>query len=202
MGILMADQQVNLRAIKTKNKPPHLLQVSPKGTVPVLILPNAQVVDESLDIMLWALKENDPHNLLHSHNPDALHKMLDLITLNDNEFKPALEIYKMSSRKKNPDIIKHRKDCEHFISIFEQRLCEHKYLMGYEKSLADYAILPFIRQFARVERHWYLQSDYKHIRAWLDEFLQAPMFTKVMAKYDLWMDCGETFIYGKSTKKS
>ncbi|WP_350623958.1 glutathione S-transferase N-terminal domain-containing protein, partial [Pseudoalteromonas sp. 24-MNA-CIBAN-0067] len=68
MGILMAEQHVLLRAIKTKNKPPHLLQISPKGTVPVLLLPNNQVIDESLDIMLWALKQNDPYNLLHTQD--------------------------------------------------------------------------------------------------------------------------------------
>jgi len=70
------------------------------------------------------------------------------------------------------------------------------FLIGCKKSLADYAILPFIRQFAKVERQWYLQSEYAHIRAWLDEFLLAPMFTIVMAKYDLWMDCGEEFVFG------
>ena len=107
----------------------------------------------------------------------------------------------MSARKKNPDIVMHRKDCEVFIVLFEEKLTQHKYLFGDEKSLADYAILPFIRQFARVERHWYLNSEYSHVRAWLNEFLQAPMFTKVMAKYDLWMDCAEEFLYGNISKK-
>ena len=205
MGILMAQQQVRLRAIKTKNKPPHLLEMSPKGTVPVLILENGQVIDESLDIMLWALKENDPFNLLYSHDNHALKNMLALIHLNDYEFKPALEIYKMSARKKNPDIEAHRNDCEIFIALFEEKLTQHKYLFGNEKSLVDYAILPFIRQFARVERRWYLESEYTHVQAWLNEFLQAPgsaqLFTKVMAKYDLWMDCGEEFIFNNQVKK-
>lgn len=196
MGILMAEQQVVLRAIKTKNKPPHLLQISPKGTVPVLLLPNNHVIDESLEIMLWALKQNDPHNLLHAHDPLALARMLKLINLNDTQFKPVLEKYKFYARTKDMAQIYYQQACEEFIKQFEAKLTAHKYLMGDDKSLADYALLPFIRQFARVDKHWYLQSEYSHVRAWLNEFLHAPMFTKVMTKYDLWMDCNEEFLYG------
>ena len=193
MGILMAEQTVLLRAIKTKNKPPHLLQISPKGTVPVLLLPNNQVIDESLDIMLWALKQNDPHNLLYSHAPLALNNMLDLIKLNDTQFKPVLEKYKFAARKKDMSEIYYRRACEQYIQRFDSRLATHKYLIGDEKSLADYALLPFIRQFSRVNKSWYLQSEYTHVRAWLNEFLHVPLFTKVMAKYALWMDCGEEY---------
>ncbi|TMP06300.1 glutathione S-transferase [Pseudoalteromonas sp. S3178] len=200
MGILMAEQHVLLRAIKTKNKPPHLLHISPKGTVPVLLLPNHQVIDESLDIMLWALKEHDPHNLLHTHEPLALRRMLELIKLNDTQFKPVLEKYKFYARTKDMAQLYFRKACEEFIKQFEAKLTAHKYLISDNKSLADYALLPFIRQFARVDKHWFAQSEYTKVRAWLNHFLQAPMFTKVMTKYDLYMDTGNEHLYGSKKR--
>jgi glutathione S-transferase len=196
MGILMAEQQVMLRAMKTKNKPPHLLQISPKGTVPVLLLPNNHVINESLDIMRWALNQNDPHNLLHTHTPLALEHMLKLINVNDTQFKPVLEKYKFYARTKDMTQLYYRQACEAFIKQLEAKLTAHKYLISDQKSLADYALLPFIRQFSRVDKKWFAQSDYINTRAWLNTFLQNPMFTKVMTKYSLWMDSGEEFIYG------
>ena len=93
-GIVMAQQQVMLRAVTTKNKPEEMLAASPKGTIPVLILPDSRVIDESLDIMVWALQQNDPKDLLHKDSTNDLPAMIDLIMRNDQEFKPQLEIYK------------------------------------------------------------------------------------------------------------
>ena len=200
LAIAQSGVKVELREVVLKDKPAEMLSCSPKGTVPVLVLSNGRVIDESLDIMLWALKQNDPHNLLHTQDPLALERMLELIKLNDTQFKPVLEKYKFYARTKDMAQIYYQKACEEFIKQFEAKLTTHKYLMGDEKSLADYALLPFIRQFARVDKHWYLQSEYTHVRAWLNEFLHAPMFTKVMVKFDLYMDCGEEFLYG--VKKS
>jgi glutathione S-transferase len=118
----MAKQQVMLRAVVTKNKPEEMLAASPKGTIPVLVLPDSSVIDESLDIMLWALQQNDPEDLLHKDNPDDLSSMLDLIRHNDKIFKPQLEIYKKAKRFHLDTELQERQRCEAFIAELEQRL--------------------------------------------------------------------------------
>lgn len=196
MGLMLAKQPVMLRAVVTKNKPPEMLEASPKGTVPVLVLDNGVVIDESLEIMLWALGQSDPGNLLFSDDPDALSGMLALISRNDNEYIDWLEKYKYAKRKHQVEEIYYRQQCEIFVSHLEERLNGQDYFMGDNPSLADYAILPFIRQFARVDRKWYLESPYPNIRRWLNSHLQQPMFTKVMAKFPLWLDNHEAFLFG------
>ena len=202
MGIWLSGQSVMLRAVVTKNKPVEMLAASPKGTVPVLVLDDGTVIDESLDIMLWALNKSDPKNLLYAHDshPDtggsALPAMLKLIMLNDEQFVPYLEKYKFAKRKHEISEIYYRRQCEVFITQFESILSRQNYFMGETPSLADYALLPFIRQFARVDRRWYLQSPYPNLRHWLNSHLQTPIFTKVMAKFPLWLDTHEEFLYG------
>lgn len=195
MGLMLAQQPVMLRAVVTKNKPPEMLAISPKGTVPVLLLTDNTVIDESLDIMLWALRQSDPDNMLMLDAPEALPAMLALIQRNDKIFKPVLEKYKLAKRKHDFAQIFYRRQCEEFIAEIELLLSQQAYIMGANRSLADYALLPFIRQFARVDRHWYLQSPYSHLRQWLNSHLQQPMFTKVMAKYPLWLECHEAFLF-------
>lgn len=195
MGLIQAPTAVMLRAVVTKNKPAEMLQASPKGTVPVLVLADGSVIDESLDIMLWALQQSDSRNLLMRDTPAALPAMLALIDRNDHVFKPVLEKYKLAKRKHDPDVVVYRQQCELFIAELESTLSQQPFIMGQQASLADYALLPFVRQFARVERHWYLQSPYPQLRQWLDGLLQQPMFTKVMAKYPLWADCQQEFLF-------
>ena len=197
MGIWLSGQCVMLRAVVTKNKPTEMLAASPKGTVPVLVLNDGRVIDESLDIMLWALNQSDPLNLLYAHDSHALPAMLELITLNDEQFKPCLEKYKFARRKHQTEEIEYRRQCEVFVAEFELTLSRQIYFMGDTPSLADYALLPFIRQFARVDRQWYLHSAYPHIRRWLNGHLQTPIFTKVMAKFPLWLDTHEAFLFGE-----
>jgi glutathione S-transferase len=217
LGLLMARQQVMLRAVTTKNKPAEMLAISPKGTIPVLILPDAKVIDESLDIMLWALKQHDPEDLLHKDQPADLPAMLELIRLNDQAFKPQLEIYKKAKRFHLESEIKERQKCEVFIAELEQRLSRNErsaeallkeklskealskdaplndesrrgYFIGQNPGLIDYALLPFVRQFSRVNRAWFIQAPYPKLRAWLDEHLQSRLYAKAMAKYPLWLD--------------
>jgi len=196
MAIWLSGQRVMLRAVVTKNKPAEMLAASPKGTVPVLVLDDSSVIDESLDIMVWALNESDPRNLLLAHDSDALPSILLLITLNDEQFVPYLEKYKLAKRKHEVSEIYYRRQCEVFITQFEDTLSRQKYFMGDTPSLADYALLPFIRQFARVDRQWYLQSPYPNLRRWLNNHLQTPIFTKVMNKFPLWLDTHESFLFG------
>ena len=224
IAIFKSEQPVALRDLVLSNKPPEMLLASPKGTVPVIVLGTAsysasnsasneasdienssedksasaiqgEVIDESRNIMLWALRRGDPHNLLQSDQPEALPEMLAFIDEFDVEFKQRLEAYKCAKRYHETNIDECRAACEHYIKMLEIRLTEHRYLMSARESLLDIALLPFIRQFARIERQWYLQSPYPHVKEWLNRYLQSPMFTKVMAKYPLWLDSKEEIVF-------
>lgn len=194
IGIHKAQLQIDLREVNLKQKTVEMLAASAKGTVPILVLANEQqtptVIDESLDVMLWALTNNDPDNLLHSHDQIALPNMLKLIAQFDNEFKTCLNAYKAAKRYREDNVIECRHVCEVFIKELENRLMQSAFLMSEQESLADIALVPFIRQFAKVERQWYLQSPYPKVRQWLNHYLQSTMFTKVMAKHDLWVNNG------------
>ncbi len=213
LAIFKSQQPVALRDVVLTNKPTEMILASPKATVPILVLEevtssngesaagtNAIVIDESLDIMLWALKNSDPKNLLQSDNPDdrpneKLNEMLALVNDFDVEFKVRLEAYKCAKRYHEITLTDCRIACEEYIQRLEMRLTEHKFLFSAQESLADIALLPFIRQFARIERQWYLQSPYPNLKRWLNSYLQSPMFTKVMAKHSLWLDCGEEVVF-------
>jgi len=205
IAIFYAQQRVILRDVVLSNKPKAMLAASPKGTVPVLVLPNnkteekSQVIDESLAVMLWALTENDPDDLLQKYDPDNLTAMLKLITTFDSEFKTCLEAYKCAKRYHENTIKACRQACEVYIQQLELRLSQHGFLMSAQPSLTDIALLPYIRQFARVERQWYLQSPYPKLKQWLNNYLQSPMFTQVMAKNPLWQENNQS-LYFVATK--
>jgi len=199
LAILLARQTVVLRAIVMQNKPADMLALSPKGTVPVLVLESENkkyVIDESLDIMLWALNINDPENLLYSQDADALAEMLQIVHENDEQFKPKLEQYKRARRFHGNDEEHCRLLCEPFIQRLEYRLAQHEFLMGSTPSLLDYALLPFIRQFSRVNRQLYLQGPYAHLQRWLNHHLQSRLFSKAMFKHPLWLDNHNECIFG------
>lgn len=206
LAILLAEQNVMLRPIVMKNKPAEMLAVSPKGTVPVLVLgtpveiepDNKQpVIDESLDIMLWALRCNDPQNLLYSQHPDALPEMLKVIEENDKQFKPGLEQYKHAKRFHEETEEEYRLACEPFIQRLEQRLAHHEFLMGGTPSLLDYALLPFVRQFSKVNRQLFLQGPYTQLQRWLNHHLQSRLYARAMFKYPLWLDTHEEYLLGE-----
>lgn len=199
LGLLMAQQHVMLRAIVMKDKPQEMLTVSPKGTVPVLILPDESIVDESLDIMLWALQQNDPEDLLHKDSPEDLAAMLELITRNDKEFKPQLEIYKKSKRFRTGTELEERQKCEIFIAELEQMLAEKERggnFIGDKPGLIDYALLPFVRQFSRVNKAWFKAAPYPLLQAWLVHHLESRLYSKAMAKFPLWLDEHEECLFG------
>ncbi len=208
LGLLLAGQTVRVRAVNLKNKPEEMLAASIKGTVPILVLNESSrqgeggdaILDESLDIMLWALKKQDPQDLLYASQPSVLVGMLDLIKCNDLTFIDLLEKYKHASRYHDFSQLYYRRQCEVFISQLECRLQDKEYFMGHKASLADYALLPFIRQFARVDRRWYLQAPYPRLRGWLNRHLQQPLFTKAMAKYPMWIDNHEEAWLGAPPK--
>jgi glutathione S-transferase len=204
LGLFKAKQSVCLRSIILTNKPHKMLLASPKGTVPVLVFDNGKVIDESLDIMLWALKKTDPNNLLQLREGDegdgenkTLNEMLKFIHEFDVEFKKCLEEYKCAKRYKEDNILSLRENCEIYVAKLEQRLNHHQFLFSNNESLADLALLPFLRQFARVERQWYLTSPYPKLRLWINYYLQSSDFTKVMTKYPLWSEGDEDIFFGQ-----
>ena len=196
MGLLLAEQKVMLRDIVMSNIPYEMIAVSAKGTVPVLLFDDGSVIDESLDIMIWALKQSDPNNLLSGLEENTFSNMIDLIHRNDNEFVEALNKYKAASRYHDIDEVYCRQHCEFFIRDLEQRLMKYNFLMRATPSLVDYAILPFIRQFSRVDRKWYLQAPYPKLQKWFEKHYQNPIFSKVMKKHPQWLDKKESIVFG------
>jgi glutathione S-transferase len=194
MALLMAGEEVLLRNIVTKDKPAELLKTSPKGTVPVLILPDQSIIDESLDIMIWALKKNDPNDLLYGEEPKQYLKMLELIHVCDHGFRTNLSAYKKEKRYHLENVLLLRTQCEEFISELELMLDNNEYLFGEKLSLADLALLPFVRQFANVDRKWFRSANYPMLMKWLAKLMQSLLFTKAMKKYPLWNENHEEFL--------
>lgn len=183
LAIACSQQHVALREIILKDKPPEMLQLSSKGTVPVLQLSDGEVLDESLDIMVWALSCNDPEQWLAGN----IHKMLDLIDTNDFEFKGWLDKYKYADRFPKNSAGYYREQCEDFLTQLEQHLLINDYLFSDQISLADIAIFPFIRQFSAVDKSWFEQSPYPHLQHWLNSLVNSKLFHSVMQKYPTWL---------------
>ena len=191
LAIAYARQQVELREIVLKNKPPQMLSISPKGTVPVLQLPDGTVLEESRDIMLWALHLNDPNALLAGEPSEATAALLDE---NDNEFKHWLDRYKYADRYPESSAADYRsKGCE-FLTKLEQRLERSTYLCGEQMRIADIAIMPFVRQFAMVDKSWFDRAPYPALQTWLNELIAGEMFTKMMKKHAPWQSGQERIL--------
>ncbi|MUJ18836.1 glutathione S-transferase [Aliivibrio fischeri] len=188
LGIVQSNKTVHLREIILKNKPESMLQASPKGTVPVLINNKGKVIDESLDIMKWSLEGSE---LLLS----ATNEMFQLIRENDDIFKSWLDKYKYADRYPEYSEIYYREQGELFLNKLEQRLTTSPMLFSKQYSFADLAILPFIRQFAFVDIHWFRQSKYKNLQRWLFEFIESELFNSIMNKYPTWLDSHQEFIF-------
>lgn len=182
LAIRNSGMVVELREVVLADKPEEMLLVSPKGTVPVLVLENGQVIDESRDIMLWALQQSDPDSWLKESNEDSK----SLIDMNDNDFKKHLDHYKYSDRfpDKSPEF--YRQQGEVFLQNLEQRLNASLYLNGDRLSVSDMAIFPFIRQFVFVDKEWFDQSQYNKVKVWLEKLLGSKLFKEIMDKNPQW----------------
>ena len=186
---------VQLREVVLRNKPQSLLQCSPKGTVPVLVLPDDTVIEESRDIMAWALARNDPNNWLLNHDPELLATANALMDANDFSLKTHLDHYKYAEQYPEHSQAHYRAQGEAFLQALEGRLSRHPYLLGGHLSMADVAIFPFIRQFAFVDKAWFDATPYTQLQRWLENFLDAALFTGVMAKYSPWQPESEIIIF-------
>jgi glutathione S-transferase len=178
MALAVSDTRCEIREVKLRDKPAALLTASPKATVPVLVLPGGDVIDESLDIMRWALGRNDPEGWLEGD--DAA-----LIAANDGAFKQHLDRYKYPDRH-GSDPVEHRARGLEMLGALEARLAAGVYLCGARRSLTDAAIMPFVRQFAAVDRDWFDAQPLPGVQRWLAEQLAAPLFAQVMILRPQW----------------
>ena len=192
LGLLFADLPVELREITLKNKPAKMLAISPKGTVPVLQLADGVVIEESRDIMEWALEQQDPQELL---NPKTLHQGNTLIEQNDQEFKYWLDRYKYADRHLEMTQTEYRQKGEAFLQILEALLTKNTYLLGDSVTIADIGIMPFVRQFAHVDRDVFYSLPYPKLQIWLKNWLAHPLFIQAMTKFQPWQDGDEPVIF-------
>ena len=166
--------------VDIKNKTAEFLNLSPKGTVPVLQVDNHILLEESLDIIKWALHAQDPDNWKLTGHPDLQVMASQLIHANDTHFKPTLDQYKYADRNPEHSQSVYRDQCRMFLDLLEENLQHNRYLVGSAICWADIAIFPFIRQFAFVDKEWFDQSPYPYLQNWLQEFLKSDLFTNSM----------------------
>ena len=181
MALAASGAEVMLREVLLKGKPAELLAASPKATVPVLVLSDGRVVEESLDVMQWALEYRDPLNWLEG---EALES--DWISACDGDFKHWLDRYKYSERYPEHTAEDYRQKAETFVQKLEDWLSVSDWVGGDAANAVDVALFPFIRQFAGVDPSWWQQAPYPKVRLWLENWLNSALFSAIMAKYPRW----------------
>jgi glutathione S-transferase len=175
MALISANIQCDVIEIDFKDKPQAMLDISPKGTIPVLQTTEGDVIDESLDIMHWALNQNDPNGLLQEGANE-------LIAQSDGPFKAALDRYKYPNRFPDEDCTDARDNALEFIKSLDDRLNNTPQLLGDKISVADLAIFPFIRQFANVDKTWFDKLPYTPLHNWLQANIDSDLFQKIFKK--------------------
>lgn len=185
MALNYAGITVELREVLLRDKPGSMLQASAKGTVPVLVIPGGRVIDESADVMRWALDQQDPEQWWRN---DLANETNALVEENDFVFKKHLDHYKYADRHPEQPAIFYRTAAERFLQQLEQKLTRRRFLMGSDLTFADVAIFPFIRQFAFVDKAWFDQAPYPSLQAWLQSFLDSDLFLNVMKKFPTWRE--------------
>lgn len=188
LALVASGQRCELREVVLKNKPAEMLAASPKGTVPVMVLADGTVLEQSLDVMRWALQRNDPHHWLQ---PEAgtLDDMLGLVAACDDGFKPQLDRYKYPGRFTDGDTgvgSAAREQGAQFLRDLEGRLSASTHLAGAHATLADAAVVPFVRQFAMVEPAWFDAQPWPRLHAWLSGWTASALFARAMHKYAPW----------------
>ena len=194
-AIAVSGQACELREVALRNKPRALLNASPKGTVPVLVLAEGSVIDESLDIMRWALERNDPERWLALQR-ESIDAMLALVGECDGDFKFHLDRYKYPMRYEGAsDAETHRAKGQQYLAHLNMRLERATYLFGERQSLADMAIVPFVRQFAEVDKARFAAQPWPHLHAWLKVIIESSIFGRAMEKHDPWVPGQERVLF-------
>jgi glutathione S-transferase len=185
LALRHASIPLEIREVALRNKPAEMLALSPKGTVPVLQLPDGHVIDQSLEIMIWALNQHDPDGWLSQAPRQAMQALIDT---NDGPFKQLLDRYKYPERHPERARSDYRDEAVSLmLGPLNQQLLAHqqagrRYLLGDGPSLADMAIVPFVRQFAQADAAWFDASPLSALRAWLRQIVGSDLFVAVMAK--------------------
>lgn len=186
LALAESGQRCELREVVLRDKPAALISASPKGTVPVLVLPDGAVIDESVEIMLWALRRHDPHDWLAPES-GGLDDMLALVEECDTGFKRDLDHYKYPERHGISDPAEPRARCARWLAQLDARLLRSSSrLFGRRTSLADAAIMPFVRQCAQVDRGWFDVQPWPALQAWLNDWMDSRLFEAIMVKHAPW----------------
>ncbi len=183
LALACAGVNVELREVLLRDKPQAMLDASPKGTVPVLVLPDDTVIDESVDIMHWALAQADPEHWLA---PPYVGELTDWLARNDGPFKAALDKYKYADRHPEHSAEWYRDQALEYLAQLDSALSAQPWLHGDKPGFADAALFPFIRQFAMVDADWFTHCPYAAVRRWLNAWLEHPLFLSVMRKFTRW----------------
>ena len=193
VALAISETPYVLREVRLARKPAAMLQVSPKGTVPVLVLGDGTVLEESIQIMRWALARNDPEGWLERDDPV-------LIGRNDGPFKHDLDRYKYSQRY-GSDPITHRHRGMEFLYLLETRLSGHGHLCASKRGTADAAIMPFVRQFAATDSHWFSAQPIPHVQKWLADGLASTLFREVMLRVEPWAQGDADIVLSSRSKE-
>ena len=189
MVLSYMEVSVELREVLLNERPQSLYKISSKGTVPVLLLDDGKVLDESLDIMRWAIKQGE-----QKLYEDKLNEQNQLIKYNDTKFKYWLDKYKYHVRYLEHSKEYYQRECSKTLAEYDMRLRENAYLLGDRIRLADIAIFPFIRQCANVDQNWF-KNKYLYLDQWLEIWKQSRVFKSVMIKYNQWKVGDELLIF-------
>ncbi len=184
MAIFIADVKVEIREVNLSDKPLDMLALYSRGTVPLLQLSTGEIIEESLEIMTWALGKHDPARWLGDHNGVSR----ALVAENDSTFKQHLDRYKYWQRHPEQTQLQARREAELFVMNLEHLLDGSEYFFGNSANLADIAIFPFIRQFSAVDPAWFETAPYPHLRSWLNRLLTDNVFMKSMQRNPPWRD--------------
>lgn len=200
MALLTSGTPVRLREVVLRDKPDEMIEASTKATVPVLVLDDGQVIDESLAIMRWALARHDPHCWVPG-DADTSARCADLIAEADGPFKDNLDRYKYPTRYENVDPIAERDAGLVFLKRLDEMIVQDGQLLGRQPSLADYAIFPFVRQFANTDREWFDAQALPALHPWLEGHLKSALFEAAMVKHPQWKTGDREPVFGVSLER-
>jgi len=184
LALKLANIQCELREVRLNNKPKHMLEVSPKGTVPILILED-KIIDESIEIINWVLDQN---NIFKDNISSEQIKITEqIIDIFDNKFKYHLDRYKYSNRYENADKKFHQKECLDILIDLEKVISDGNWFFGNELNKLDISILPFLRQFRIADPHWFDSlKQIPKIQKFLYNFLDSNLLNQIMFSYEVW----------------
>jgi glutathione S-transferase len=193
MALFNSGIKVELREVDINNMPEEAASISPKATVPILVFNDGTFIDESWDIVKWALAQNDPDNWLGKDNAYLLDAEM-LVETNDFSFKEDLDHYKDSDHYPQQRDQDYRQACEEFLLELEDMLSDSQYLLSDAMSLADIGVFPFILQFSQVDKEWFVQSPYPRVQHWLNRIIGSSLFQHIFQKHKIWRP-GDSPVY-------